>query len=83
MNYIQPITRPINNPSLIEWRNEHSETREVLDDFLNNMKAQGVEQDKAEEMWLQNFGAIPPTEPDKFYQCNIICLLYTSDAADD
>lgn len=72
VNYIQPITRPINNSSLIEWRNEHLETREVLDDFLNNMKAQGVEQSKAEEIWLLNFGVIPPAEPDRFYQCNII-----------
>nr|DAV25166.1 MAG TPA: hypothetical protein [Caudoviricetes sp.] len=72
MNYIQPITRPINNQSLVEWRNEHVETREVLDDFLNNMKAQGIEENKAKEMWLQNFGVIPPVEPDRFYQCNII-----------
>lgn len=72
MNHIQPITRPINNSRLIEWRDKHLETRETLDDFLNNMKAQGVEQSKAEEMWLLNFGVIPPAEPDKLYQCNII-----------
>lgn len=72
MNYIQPITKPINSSSLVEWKNQHLETREVYDDFLDKMKAEGLSESKAIEMWLHNFGAMPPAEPDRLYQCNII-----------
>lgn len=72
MNYIQPITRPINNYDLVEWRNEYLDSRIRFEEFVENIVAQGKTLDKAEEMWLHNFGVIPPAEPDRLYQCNIV-----------
>ena len=72
MNYIQPIKRPVNNAELVKWRNEHLDTRNRLDDFVNSMSEQGISEEKAMNMWLHNFGAIPPAEPDRLYQCNIL-----------
>ena len=69
---IQPIKRSINYNEVVEWENNHSIDRMKYDDFISEMSQNGYSVDKINEMWLHNFGAIPPTQPDRIYQCNIL-----------
>lgn len=69
---IQPIKRPVNYNEYINWVNNHYEERLRYDDFVADMIQNGYSEKKAKEMWLHNFGVIPPIEPERIYQCNIL-----------
>lgn len=72
MNYIKPITRPVNNQEIINWELKYSEKQRSLDNFIGEQKKYGITENTAIDVWVQNFGPIPPTIPDKVYQCEII-----------
>lgn len=69
---IQPIKRPVNYNEYVDWVNNHYENKIKYDDFVAKMIQDGYSEKKANEMWLYNFGAIPPLEPERIYQCNIL-----------
>lgn len=71
MNHIQPIKKPINMSDITEWQNEYLDIKTRLDDFVDNMAQQNISEEKALEMWLHNFEAIPPSEPERLYHCII------------
>lgn len=73
MNFIQPIIRPINYNTLLEWQSLYEDSRYKYENFIYQMLQQQISETKAQEMWLHNFGVIPPIQPDRLYQCNIIC----------
>lgn len=69
---IQPIRRAINNQDYVEWFNNSYEDVQRYTDFIIEMSEKGIDEDEINEMWLRNFGVIPPEEPDRIYQCNIL-----------
>lgn len=72
MNYIKPITRPVNNQEIVDWKLKYSQKQRMLDNFIEQQKRNGYTKEAAMEIWVQNFGPVPPTIPDKIYQCEII-----------
>ena len=69
---IQPISRSINQQECVEWIDIYQDLKIKYDDFMASMLQQGHKKEEINNMWLYNYGAIPPCEPDRFYYCNIL-----------
>lgn len=71
MNYIKPITRPVNNQEIVDWELKYAIKQETLNNFIEEQIKNGYTEKEATELWVQNFGPVPPTIPDRVYQCEI------------
>lgn len=71
MNYIKPITRPVNNQEIIDWELKYSAKQKMLNIFIQQQIRNGYTKEAATEIWVQNFGPVPPAIPDRIYQCEI------------
>ena len=72
MNYIQPIRRAVNAQDITTWENKYLDRRTRMEDFIDNITKEGKTEEEAKEMWIYNFGSIPPEKPVPLYKCNII-----------
>lgn len=71
MNNIKPITRPVNYQEIVDWELKHSQKQNRLDNFIEEQIRNGYTTESATEVWVKNFGPIPPVVPDRIYQCEI------------
>lgn len=69
---IHPIKRPINYDEYVDWNNNYYEDSLKYADFIDKMMEEGHSKEKATELWTYNLGVLPPSEPERIYQCNIL-----------
>lgn len=69
---IQITKRSINSQESLNWMINDSMERDKFEEFILQMNNAGVSEKKASQVWLQNYGAIPLSEPNKFYSCAVI-----------
>ena len=71
MNYIQPFLRPINFNECILYNEKYKSLRKRYENFKLKMIGKNKNIDEIDNIWIDNYGKIPPEKPVKFYHCKI------------
>ena len=67
MNYIQPFLTPINFNECILYNEKYKSLRKRYENFKLKMIDKNKNIDEIDNIWIDNYGKIPPEKPIKFY----------------